>query len=127
MPYTSTWVNAPYIYRTVFTGLVSIDEVDAIMQDYLSTLADNQQVYFMLDFGRAASVPTTLLQIDSIIEVIHHDNTQWFAVVNPTGFDNNTTRLLAQEKVKLFDSKDKALGFLRGMVRLDTGNPLDDN
>lgn len=127
MPYMSTWIHESYIYRTILTGLISIDEVDTIMHEYLDILGANKNVYFILDFGRAATVPTTLLQIDSIIEVIHHTNTQWFAVVNPTGFDNNTTRLLAQEKVKIFDNKDKALGFLRGMVRLDTGKALGDN
>jgi len=127
MPYTSTWVNKPYILRSTLIGLITVDEVDDIMHEYLDILNQHDAVYFILDFGRAATVPTTLLQIDSIIEVIHHDHTQWFAVVNPTGFDNNTTRLLSQEKVKIFDNKDKALGFLRGMVRLDTGIALDDN
>jgi len=98
-----------------------------IMHEFLDILNGHEGVYFILDFGRAATVPTTLLQIDSIIDVMHHANTVWFAIVNPTGFDNNTTQLLAQEKVKIFDSKDKALGFLRGMVRLDTGKELDDN
>jgi|GEM_PF-1454330 len=127
MPYTNTWVHEPYILRTTLTGLIIVDEVDGIMHDYLDILNQQDAVYFILDFGRAATIPTTLLQVDSIIDVIHHTNTQWFAIVNPTGFDSNTTRLLVQDKVKIFDDKDKALGFLRGMVRLDTGTALDSD
>ena len=127
MPHMTNWVHEPYILRTLFTGILDIDEVDHVMQDYLDKLEINQPLYFMVDFGRAASIPTNLLQIDSIIEVMNHEKTQWFVFINPTGFDSNTTRLLVQDKVKTFESKEKALGFLRGMVRLDTGIVLESN
>jgi hypothetical protein len=121
MPFMTNWVHKPYIVKSVFTGIVSIIEVDAVMRDYLSKLNADHMLYFMIDFERAASIPTTLLQIDSIIEVINHVNTQWFVIVNPVGFDSNTTHLLMQDKVKIVNTKAKALGFLRAMVRLDTG------
>ena len=124
MPFMTQWVNPPHIVKSVFTGIVSISEVDTLMRDYLSKLDDNLALYFMVDFERAISIPTTLLQIDSIIEVINHENTRWFVVVNPIGFDSTTTHLLTQDKVKIMSAKDKALGFLRGMVRLDTGDIL---
>ncbi len=127
MPNTTRWIHEPYIMQSTFTGIIHIDEVDTLMREYLATVEANDSVYIILDFSRAVSVPTTLLQLDSIIDTIHHPNTQWFTVVNPTGFDSNTTRLLAQDKVKIFDNKDKALGFLRGMLRLDTGITLDSD
>lgn len=127
MPNTTRWIHEPYIMQSTFTGIIHIDEVDTLMHEYLARVEANDGVYIILDFSRAVSVPTTLLQLDSIIDTIHHLNTQWFTVVNPTGFDSNTTRLLAQDKVKIFDSKDKALGFLRGMLRLDTGITLDSD
>ena len=121
MPFMTSWVHHPYIVRSVFTGIVSIIEVDAVMRDYLSKLNDGHVLYFMIDFERAAAIPTTLLQIDSIIDVINHANTRWFTIANPVGFDSNTTHLLMRDKVKIMDTKAKALGFLRAMVRLDTG------
>ena len=125
MSFSTNWVHSPYIVRSVFTGYVSIDEVDAVMRDYLAKLDDGHALYFIVDFERAVSIPTTLLQIDSIIEVINHIETKWFVVVNPAGFDSTTTHLLSQDKVKIMESKNKALGFLRGMVRLDTGVTLE--
>jgi len=118
------WIHEPYILDTTFTGLLSVDEVDEVMNDYLSKLDNDSQLYIMVNFSRAVTIPTTLLQMESVIEVLNHDNMQWIVLVNPTGFDSNTTRLLAQDKVKVLDNKDNALGFLRGMVRLDTGIQL---
>lgn len=125
MPYMSRWINEPYILCTTFTGNINVDEVDTLMQEYLERLDERSSIYIMVNFARAASIPTTLLQMDSIIDVLNHDNVKWFILINPTGFDSNTTRLLAQDKVKILDTKDNALGFLRGMVRLDTGVILE--
>jgi hypothetical protein len=125
MPFITNWVHTPYIINSTFTGIVSITEVDAVMQDYRMKLDDSNGLYVMIDFERALSIPTTLLQIDAIIEVINHSNTRWFVIVNPVGFDSTTTNLLSQDKVKVVNTKNKALGFLRGMVRLDTGIKLE--
>ncbi len=125
MTFLTNWVNEPYIMGTVFTGMVSISEVDTAMLEYLGALQQEADLYFLLDFARAASIPTSLLRLSSISQVVNHGNTRWFAVVNPVGFDQFTTRLLVRDKVKVFDSREKGLGFLRGMVRLDKGEILD--
>lgn len=127
MPYMTRWVNEPYILNTTFTGLIDVDEVKELMHDFLEKLDSGAKLYFLVNFSRAVTIPTTLLQMDSIIDVLTHDNTQWFVLVNPIGFDSNTTRLLVQDKVKVFENKDNALGFLRGMVRLDTGIALESD
>lgn len=127
MPFMTTWVHKPYIVKTVFTGITSITEVDAVMRDYLTKLDDGNGLYCLVDFERVINIPTTLLQMDSIIEVINHSNTRWFVVVNSIGFDSTTTHLLTQDKVKVMSAKDKAIGFLRGMVRLDTGIKLESD
>jgi len=125
MTFMTKWINEPYIMGTVFTGMVAVNEVDTAMLEYLGALQQEQEMYFLLDFARAASIPTTLLRLSSISQVVNHANTRWFAVVNPVGFDQFTTRLLVRDKVKVFDNRDKGLGFLRGMVRLDKGEILD--
>lgn len=125
MPYMTRWIHEPYILDTTFTGILSISEIDEVMNDYLVRLGEQSSLYILVNFARAVTVPTNLLQISSIIEVINHNNLQWLVTVNPVGFDSNTTRLLAQDKVKVFNNKESALGFLRGMVRLDTGVTLE--
>ena len=67
------------------------------------------------------SFPEDLFELDSISQVVEHDNTRWFAVINPDVFANYTTRLLVRDKAKIFENRERALGFLRGMVQLDTG------
>lgn len=124
MPYMTRWIHEPYILDTTFTGILSVSEIDEVMNDYLARLTEQSSLYILVNFARAVTIPTTLLQMDSVVEVLNHENLQWLVMVNPVGFDSNTTRLLAQDKVKVFDNKEKALGFLRGMVRLDTGIAL---
>lgn len=125
MTFITNWLHEPYIMATTFTGMVAVTEVDTVMLEYLGALQETEDLYFLLDFARSASVPTTLLRLSSISQVVNHGNTRWFAVVNPVGFDQLTTRLLVRDKVKVFDTREKGLGFLRGMVRLDKGEILD--
>lgn len=121
MPNMTRWLNEPHIMSTTFTGIIDVDEVDDVMHEYLAKLNDDRNLYIMINFSRAVKIPTNLLQMDSIIDILNHNHLQWFVLVNPVGFDSNTTRLLVQDKVKVFNDKDKAVGFLRGMVRLDHG------
>lgn len=121
MPYMTRWIHKPHILSTTFLGIVEVEDIDEVIHDYLAKLNEGIKLYAMVNFSRAVTIPTNLLQMEPIIEVLTHPNTQWFVLVNPVGFDSNTTRLLVQDKAKVFNSTDKALGFLRGMVRLDTG------
>lgn len=125
MAFLTKWIHEPYIMGTVFTGMVAVNEIDLAMLEYLGALQQEDEMYFLLDFSRSASIPTSLLRLSSTSQVVNHANTQWFAVVNPVGFDQYTTRLLVRDKVKVFNTREKALGFLRGMVRLDTGIALE--
>ncbi len=125
MPSHSYWINEPWIFATDFSGKVTSEDIDVVMRRYLG-IVGNQSGYFLLDMSDAKSFPTDMFQLASIRKVVDNGNTLWFAVINPDVFTNYATRLLVRDKAKIFEDRDKAVGFLRGMVRVNTGEILSD-
>ena len=124
MTFHTEWVYDPYIIETRYSGHVAGSEVDMNMLEYLG-IAQAQPVYILLDMSQVESLPTQLLQLSSLGQVIAHPNASWVAIVSPGQAENvRTTRMLARDKVKLFADRESALGFLRAMVRVDTGIAL---
>lgn len=121
MAFQTQWIHDPYIIETVYSGQVSGSEFDMNMLEYLG-IVQSQPAYILLDLSEVASLPSQLLQLSSLGQVINHANTAWLAVVMPGQSEYaRTTRMLARDKVKLFPDRTSALAFLRGMVRADTG------
>lgn len=121
MPFKTTWINEPHIIVTEYTGRVTGGDLDMNMLEYLGII-QAQPVYILLDFSRAEGVPSRLFELSSPGQVINHPNTSWLAVVNPPGATGrHATRMLARDKIKLFNDRKSAEVFLRAMVRLDTG------
>ncbi len=123
MSHRTYWAVEPYIRVAEFSGHVGLDELDAVMHDFLA-VANDFPAYFVLDLTNTRSLPTSIFQIQAIRDVVMLENTRWLAVVNPDVFANYATRMLAGDKAKVFEDLDRALSFLRGMVRLDTGVTL---
>lgn len=124
MAFYTEWVNEPYIIETHYAGRIAGSEVDMNMLEYLG-IVQIQPVYILLDMSEVESLPNQFLQLSSLGQVIAHPNASWVAIVSPGQADNaRTTRMLARDKVKLFADRESALGFLRAMVRVDTGITL---
>lgn len=125
MPFLSKWVNEPYILKTHYTGRVSGSELKVSMLEYLGA-AQTQPMYFMMDFLEADGVPQEMLNLPAILQVINHANTRWLVLIKNESASSYMTQLLTRDKVKTFRDRETALGFLRGMVRIDTGEILTD-
>lgn len=124
MTFHTEWVYDPYIIETRYSGLVSASEVDMNMLEYLG-IVQAQAVYILLDLSKVDSLPNQLLQLSSLGQVIAHPNASWVGIVTPGQPEYiRTTRMLAQDKVKLFQERESALSFLRAMLRVDTGISL---
>ncbi len=121
MAFYTEWINEPYIIATNYTGHVLGSEFDMNMLEYLG-IVQAQPAYILLDMSKVESLPTQLLQLSSLGQVIAHPNSSWLSIVIPGQVENiRTTRMLARDKVKLFPDRNTALAFLRAMVRVDTG------
>jgi len=125
MPFQSDWINEPYILMTAYSGYVTGGDMDTSMLQYLG-VAQAQPIYILLDFTRADRVPSKVLELSSISQVINHGNTRWFIIVSPKDQASYATRLLSGAKIKTFHDRVSAVAFLRGMIRLDTGEVLTD-
>ena len=123
MPFRTEWVHDPYILATKFSGRVSGSELKVVMPEYLGAV-QVQTMYFMLDFMEADGVPPEMLNLPAILQVINHANTRWLVLAKPESASSYMTQLLSRDKVKTFRDRETALGFLRGMVRVDTGVEL---
>lgn len=125
MPFESNWINEPYILMTTYSGYVTGGDMDTSMLQYLG-VAQAQPIYILLDFSEANRVPSKVLELSSISQVINHGNTRWFIIVSPEDQASYATRLLSGSKIKTFNDRASAIAFLRGMIRLDTGKILKD-
>ncbi|MEL6407895.1 MAG: hypothetical protein AAFV98_18260 [Chloroflexota bacterium] len=111
------WIEKPNIVGITFTEQISINSLNHTMVDFLK-IAQKGEVYIMLDFSQIR-VPAGLLSMPSLLQLINHANTRWMGVVKRESSSSVLTKMLARDKVKMFRSSDDALGFLRGMVRID--------
>jgi len=125
MPYQSQWVHEPYIRVTGYVGRVTIEDLKATTLEYLRIL-QQQKLYCVLDFTESeGGVPSQVLNMPSLLQIINHANTMWLAIISPTGESTYTAQLLIREKVKIFADRATALAFVRAMVRMDTGEVLE--
>lgn len=124
MPFLSEWVHEPYILKTHYTGRVSGSELKVSMLEYLGA-AQTQPMYFMMDFLDSDGVPNEMLNMPAILQVINHANTRWLILVKHESASSYMTQLLSRDKVKTYRDIETALGFLRAMVRIDTGEILE--
>ena len=125
MAFQTDWVNEPYIMETTYSGRVSGHDLQMSMLEHLGAV-QQQELYILLDFSEAERVPSSLLELPALSQVVGHGNTRWLAIVNPEGdTDSYTTHLMVSDKTKIFLNRKSALAFLRGMVRADTGDILE--
>ena len=125
MPFISEWINEPYILATNYSGRVSGGELKVSMLEYLGAV-QTQPMYFMMDFLESDGVPQEMLNMPAILQVINHANTRWLIMVKTENAYSYMTQLLSRDKVKIYRDRQTALGFLRAMVRIDTGEILED-
>lgn len=105
---------------TVYSGSVTSYDLKSSTIQYLEILSD-QKLYIMLDFSDSTGVPRMVMDLPALLQVITHPNTMWLTIVNPTGDNSYTARLLIRDKVTVSRDNETALAFLQGMMRLDAG------
>mgnify|MGYP000250566100 CR=1 FL=1 len=123
MTFRTQWLDELHILHTVFENNPSMGDLNLVMLEYLGA-AQEQEIYFLLDFT-GVDVPTNILKLPALLQVINHGNTQWLCLVKPEAKSSYMTRLLSRDKVKTFRKTENAIGFLRGMILSEKGNDLD--
>ena len=118
MTFRTEWIDDSNILSTTFEKHTSLSDLNLIMLEYLGA-AQAQKVYLLLDFSQV-NVPNGMLSLPSLLQVINHANTQWFAIVKAESSSSYMTKLLSGDKVKMFRDRKTAVGFLNAMERIDT-------
>ncbi|GAB5492773.1 MAG: hypothetical protein Phog2KO_29880 [Phototrophicaceae bacterium] len=122
MTFRTQWLDEIPVLHTVFEDSTSMSELNLVMLEYLGA-AQEQEVHFLLDFT-GINVPTNILKLPALLQVINHGNTKWLCLVKPETRASYMTRLLSRDKVKTFRKTDNAISFLQGMILSGTDNDL---
>ncbi|GAB1422070.1 hypothetical protein MASR2M15_22780 [Anaerolineales bacterium] len=120
MSFRITWLHKPHIIRIQYEGTVTGLDLTQSMQKVLRAVMQTE-TYLMLDFSAIHIVPNDLFSNSLTSQLLNHANTQWCVVIASQDRNDRNTRLLTQDKIKLFSQYDSAYAFLIGMLRLDKG------
>lgn len=110
------WIDEPWIMGVEYHGVVTNQDVDEVMSICIPA-ADKHPIAFLVDVSNAQRLDPNVLKSKSIIELVRHHNTRFFALVGV----NPIIRIAVQffmrfSSFKLFDDKDAALQFLKEQI-----------
>lgn len=114
------WIENTNILSCNFDDQPTIRDLNAVMLEFLKS-AQAGTVYFLLDFTDV-QVPSGLLSLPLLLQVINHANTRWLGIVKEESPASYMTQLLSRDKVKTFRDRRSTIAFLEGMARLESGN-----
>lgn len=119
MAFQTEWIVEPYIISTTFTGRTSVHDMKMAMLEYLGAAQLEQNLYILMDFMQAENVPSKLLDMPILAQIINHGNIRWLVIAKEAADSSYMTQFLARDKVKTVRSREEALKFLIAMMRLE--------
>lgn len=114
------WIDNSSILSCSFEEQPSVRELNNVMLEFLKSSQEGT-VYFLLDFTNV-QVPSGLLSLPLLLQVINHANTRWLGIVKEESPASYMTQLLSRDKVKTFRDRHSTVAFLEGMARLESGD-----
>ncbi len=126
MAFRTRWLQEPHILETHFAGVVTSIDLKMAMLEYLGA-AQEQPMYFLLDFMEANYVPEKLLDLPLLLQVMNHANTRWLVIVKPEVEASYMTQILTKDRTRVFRDRATAEQFLRKMVAYDSAKAAEDS
>mgnify|MGYP001062515589 CR=1 FL=1 len=130
MPYDIKWIEEPWIMRVTYSGYVSTDDVNSVMEICVVE-AEKHQINFLVEFADFEGIDMKVWRVNQVMALMRNPNVRWFTIIGM----NPAIRMLSQlamrfNMFKSFDTEEKALEFLYKMVdvqkqeKTDTGKNL---
>lgn len=116
MPAKSTWIEEPWIMKVTYTGKVTLQDIDSMMNICVAE-ADKHPINFIVDFSDADTPDPAIFRSAALRKLLGHDNRRWFAFVGLEGIYRMGAQLLMRfTSFKSFNTEEEAVTFLTEMV-----------
>ncbi len=116
MPHTNEWLEVGRIAKTVFHGVMTIDELKVDSEEALVFLAEGQApVHFIIDLTNLKQFPTNLLQIKDTLVYTSHPSVGWQAFYGAPALASSLIGIfgqLARAKMRTFRSYEQSVRFI---------------
>ena len=115
MPSRVYWLDEPTIMVAEYSGDVTTDDLDTALTACLGYL-DHEIIYFMVDMRTVDKMPTNLMKLASLSQLVNHENARWFAFVKPNILVKFAMQVMHRNYARTFEEWDAALVFLHDRI-----------
>lgn len=116
MPHTREWIEVGRVAKTVFHGVLTIDELKVASDEALVFLAEGQApVHFITDLTNLKQFPTNLLQVKDTLAYTSHPAMGWQAFYGAPSLATSLIGIfghLTQAKMRAFHTYEQAVRFI---------------
>lgn len=118
MPAHAYWIDQPLILSNDYIGKITSQDAEAMVNSVQEAVRQGP-TYIIVDLRQATSLPTNLIKIGSLTELVNNPNLRWLAIVGPNAVAKFLINLLARNRAVVFGSREEAEAFLRQKAHED--------
>jgi len=104
-----------------YSGEVTTEDLDSALSECLEYLKDHT-IYFMVDMTTVDKLPTNLMKMASLSQLVNHEKARWFAFVKPNILVKFAMQVMHRNFARIFEEKDEALAFLHDRIEDERGS-----
>lgn len=123
MPSRVYWLEEPTIMVAEYSGEVTTEDLDHALVACLEYL-ENYTIYFMVDMTTVEKMPTNVLKMATLSQLVNHERARWFAFVKPNILVKFAMQVMHRNFARTFEEKDEALAFLHERIDDEGGQSL---
>jgi stage II sporulation SpoAA-like protein len=125
MEHKAEWIEEPWIMRVTWKGRLTVADTDTLMKICLDA-ADKHEVNFLVDFREVKFHDPKIFGSTSLMSLIRHRNSKWFAFLGLTGVLQMAAQvLMTRSPFKSFTDEQKAIEFLRAKTEIQKAEAVE--
>jgi hypothetical protein len=120
MPIEAMWVQEPVVRRHLYSGKVTVSDMETVLTDELARLnATDHKLFYIVEFANVEAFPVNLMAVPTALEFVRHPQSGTIAVVQSTsvmGFWLTVFSKVSANKVIKADNADIAYQQLEKLI-----------
>lgn len=117
MPHTHEWVEPRRVAKTMFTGILTVDELKQVSDEAIADMEEGQApVHFITDLTALTQFPTNLLQVKDALVYISHPSMGWQVFFGAPALATSLIGIfghIAHARMRAFRTYEQAIRFLK--------------
>lgn len=110
------WIDEPWLMGVDYHGVITNHDVDDVMSICIPA-ADKHPIAFLVDVSDAKKLDPSVLKSKSIMELVRHRNTRFFAMVGVNAVLRISVQFFMRfTAFRLFEDRDTAIQFLKEQI-----------